>query len=219
MALDDDVTELLILWPHLETALVKDAGTNDGPVVSGGTDPAFGLPLNADVLMARTNMQVMVPELAAWAADTLAEPRRRRDVPGHLRHVTRWHDRMRQTAALEQAAHLESRIRYLLGGVKLAIGLRVPDRVLPDCCPLHDDPLTLLTSPGAEAQLRWKRFCPTSGELVGVSVVWSQWQAIVCRHCGVSWTPGQYAVPLARQLREARARRARAVAALQAGAA
>lgn len=204
-ALVDDVTELLILWPHLAAALERDAGASVEPVVSGGNDPAFGLPVNADVLGALAHLRREVPFTAAWACGVVAEPWVGRDVEGHLRHMPRWHERMLVTAAADDAGRLAAAVRSMLRDVKLALGLRTPDRALGQFCPMHDEPLREMIAPGSEARLRYTRL-DRAGRPIMPAVEWTRHDAAVCRYCGASWAPSQY-LGLGRLLREADARR------------
>lgn len=205
MSLFDDVTELSVLWPHLAVALERDAGTAEGERTSGGADAAFRLPVNADVSAALATVSDGVPQLATWAALVVAEEPRRRDVASCLRHMPRWHERMLATAATIQADALAAAVAALLRRTKVALGLRFRDRRLGQFCPLHDDPLTELIEPGAEATLRY-RHLDRFGQPVGVAIDWMRRDKAFCRTCRASWLPGQYLM-LSRQLREADARR------------
>lgn len=205
-ALVDDVTELLILIPHLGLALERDAGTSGEPV-SGGVDPAFRLPVNADVLAAVHTLDRRVPALARWAAEVIAEPPRGRSIAEHVGQFARWHERMLVTAAHDEAAQLAAEVGETLRYVKLALGLRTPDRRLGRPCPMptHDDQPYELITPGSVATLRYNRL-DRDGRPVGVAVDWVHNPSAVCRLCGASWHPAQYLM-LGRLLREADARR------------
>jgi hypothetical protein len=203
-ALVDEITELLILWPHLAAALERDQGAADEERVSG--DPGtFGLPVNADVLEALRLLSLDVPVLAQWAAGVVAEPHLSRAVDDHLRHFPRWHERMLVTAAIQEAARLAASVHALLRQVKLALGLRTVDRRLGQFCPLHDDPLRELTAPGDEGVLRYRRL-DREGQPIAPAVEWRRSDCALCRHCGAAWEPSQYLL-LGRLLREADARR------------
>jgi hypothetical protein len=203
-ALVDDVTELLILWPHLAAALERDNGTPEGERVSG--DPGtFGLPLNADVLQALQLLTDEVPKAAAWAAGIIAEPPMRRTIDGHLRHFPRLHERMLVTAAIREAAELARTVHAVTRRVKLALGLRTVDRRLGQFCPLHDDPLSELIAPGDEGILRYRRL-DQKGQPIAPAVEWRRFDCALCRHCKASWAPSQYLL-LGKLLREADARR------------
>lgn len=204
-ALVNDVTELTILWPHLAHALERDAGTSTEPIVSGGADPAFGLPVNADVLGALATLGAEVPALAYWAAGVVAEAPEVRSVDGHLRHMPRWHERMLVTAAINDAAQLAAALRSMLRQVKLSLGLRTPDRPLGQYCPMHDEPLRELIAPGNEAKLRYSRL-DRDGQPIQVAVEWTRHDSAGCRFCGASWAPSQYLM-LGRLMREADIRR------------
>lgn len=194
------IDELLILVPHLADALAKDeGGTAEAERVTGGADPAFGLPVNADVFGAMRTLDHEVPIMARWATKVIAEPYRARSAEGHLRHFPRWHERMLVTAAHDDADRLVVTVRALLSGVRLALGLRTPDRRLGQYCPLHDDPLQELVIPGEQTRLRI-----TSGRVAGVDRIVRD--EAVCKTCAASWTPGDMML-LRRQLREADNRR------------
>lgn len=203
-ALVDDVTELLILWPHLAAALERDQGAADEERVSGG-ESAFRLPVNADVLDAVTHLTGQVPALAQWAAETCSEPPAPRAVDAHLRHFPRWHERMLVTAAVEQAGQLAAAVHDMLRHVKLALGLRTVDRRLGQYCPLHDDPLRELIAPGDEGVLRYRRL-DREGQPIAPAVEWRRSDCALCRHCGAAWAPSQYLL-LGKLLREADTRR------------
>lgn len=203
-ALVDDVTELLILWPHLAGALERDQGTVGEERVSG--DPAtIGLPVNADVLEALRLLGLDVPVMAQWAAGVIAEPHLSRTVDGHLRHFPRFHERMLVTAAVTEAARLAASVHALLRQVKIAIGLRTVDRRLGQFCPLHDDPLRELTTPGDEGILRYRRL-DREGQPIAPAVEWRRSDCAMCRHCGAAWAPSQYLL-LGKLLRDADTRR------------
>lgn len=202
-ALVDDVTELLILWPHLADALERDSGTADAERVSGGG--AFGLPVNADVLEALRVLCRDVPEIAMDAAGVVGEPPMHRAVPQHLAHFPRLHERMLVTAAVTEAGQFAARVHALLRLVKIAIGLRTADQRLGQYCPLHDAPLRELVAPGDEGVLRYRRL-DREGRPVAPAVEWRRSDSVLCRHCGASWTSGQYLL-LGRMLREADLRR------------
>jgi len=203
-ALVDDITELLILWPHLTAALERDQGATDQERVSG--DPGtFGLPVNADVLEALRLLHLDVPVLAQWAAGVVAEPHLGRAVDDHLRHFPRFHERMLVTAAIQEAARLAASVHSMLRQVKLAVGLRTVDRRLGQFCPLHDDPLRELIAPGDEGVLRY-RYLDRSGQPVAPCVEWQRSDCALCRHCGAAWSPGQYLL-LGKLLRDADTRR------------
>lgn len=203
-ALADDVAELLILIPHLDLALERDAGTSGEPT-SGGADPAFRLPVNADVLAAVHTLDRRVPSLARWAADACAEPHLGRPIIDHVRHFPRWHERMLVTAAQHEAEHFAGEVADTLRYVKLALGLRTPDRRLGRPCPMHDEPIYGLITPGSVATLRYSRL-DAEGQPIGVAVDWAHDPSAVCRLCGASWHPSQYLM-LGRLMREADARR------------
>jgi len=203
-ALVDDVTELLILWPHLAGALERDRGASEEERVSGGSG-TFGLPVNADVLDALRTLHTEVPRIAAWAARTVAETPTLRTVDDHLRHFPRLHERMLVTAAVEQAGELAAAIHSLLRQVKLAVGLRTLDRRLGQFCPLHDAPLRELVAPGDEGVLRYRRL-DRAGQPIAPAVEWRRSDCAQCRHCGAAWEPSQYLL-LGKMLREADTRR------------
>lgn len=205
-ALVDDVSELLILLPALDDAMERDGGAAEGEPVSGGP-AALRLPVNADVLGASMMLAQQVPALAVWAADVLGEPGRRRSVEGHLRHVARWHERMLVTAARADAARLVDVVADLLRRVKLALGLRLPDRRLGQFCPLHDAPLCELIKPGAVATLTW-RLDPgrPGGPALVPTVEWLLRDVVVCHGCNAVWTPGDY-LAVGRLMRQADIRR------------
>lgn len=203
-ALIDDVTELLILWPHLAGALERDQGAAEAERVSGDAG-AFGLPVNADVLEALRLLHLDVPVLAQWAAGVIAEPYLPRSVDDHIRHFPRFHERMLVTAAIQEAARLAAGVHSLLRQVKLAIGLRTVDRRLGQYCPLHDEPLRELIAPGDEGVLRYRRL-DRAGQPIAPAVEWRRSDCALCRHCGAAWEPSQYLL-LGRLLREADTRR------------
>lgn len=202
-ALVDDVTELLILWPHLAGALERDQGAAAERV--SGDPGTFGLPVNADVLDALRVLGEEVPQLASWAAAVVAEPHIGRTVDGHLSHFPRFHERMLVTAAVAEAGQLAAGVHAMLRQVKLAVGLRTVDRRLGQFCPLHDDPLSELTAPGDEGFLRY-RHLDREGRPVEPSVQWRRTDCALCRRCGAAWAPGQYLL-LGKLLREADTRR------------
>lgn len=204
-ALVDEVTELLILWPHLASALARDVGVSlDAERVSGGP-VTFSLPINADVHAALATLDQEVPALAFWAAGVVSEPAQARTIDAHLRHFPRWHERMLVTAAIDEAAQLAAGLHAAVRQVKLALGLRTADRKLGQFCPMHDDPLRELVAPGDEGQLRYKAL-DRDGQPVEPVVDWDRRDAAQCRACGASWGPGQYLM-LGRLLREADLRR------------
>lgn len=208
IALVDDVTELLILWPHLAEALERDAGAPQGDKVSGES-AEFGLPVNADALLALQSVTEGVPRIAAWAAGVVAEPAGTRSVDGHLRHFPRLHERMLVTAAAVEARQFADAVHALLRTVKLAVGLRIPDRRLGQFCPLHDDPLIELVAPGDEGTLRY-RYLGQDGQPIAPAVEWQRTDAALCRQCKAAWTPDLYLL-LRRLLAEADKRRLEAV--------
>lgn len=218
--LADDVTELAILWPHLAYALERDAGVAEGERVSADGH-GFGLPLNADVLVAMAALETRLPALLRWACAVVAEPMlATTDLGVLLRHVTRLHERMLVTAAAGEADSLAGDVHRLLREVKLALGLRTQDRLLGQFCPLHDDPLRELVAPGDDSTLKYSRV-DSAGQPINPTVEWVRSEQAYCRHCKSAWTPGQYLL-LGRLLRQADARRvaARGVAEqLQGGAA
>lgn len=203
-ALVDDVTELLLLWPHLAAALERDQGAISDERVSGDTD-TFRLPVNADVLDALRTLSVEVPSLASWAAGIIAEPAASREIDAHLRHFPRIHERMLVTAAVTEAAQLAAAVRSLLRQVKVALGLRTLDRRLGQFCPLHDEPLRELIAPGDEGVLRYTRL-DRAGQPIAPAVEWCRSDCALCRYCGAAWEPSQYLL-LGRLLREADTRR------------
>jgi hypothetical protein len=157
-ALVDDVTELLILWPHLTAALERDQGAAGSEKVSG--DPGtFGLPVNADVLEAL--------RLLTWtcryspSGRPASSPNRTSAGPSTTTYATSpasmsacWSPRRSRGGTLAVSVHA------MLRQVKLAVGLRTVDRRLGQFCPLHDDPLRELIAPGDEGVLRYR---PRSG--------------------------------------------------------
>jgi hypothetical protein len=203
-AFADDITELLILWPHLTVALERDQGVIAEERVSG--DPGtFGLPVNADVLEALRLLHLDVPTLAQWAAGVVAEPHLGRAIDEHLRHFPRFHERMLVTAAVAEAGRLAASVHTLLRRVKLAVGLRTVDRRLGQYCPLHDDPLRELVAPGAEGELSYRRL-DRAGQPIAPTVTWTHTDCALCRQCGAAWAPGQYLL-LGKLLLEADKRR------------
>lgn len=200
----DDVTEMLILWPHLAAALERDQGVIAEEKVSGDAG-MFGLPVNADVLDALRELGEQVPHLAFWAAEVVAEPPIARTIDSHLRHFPRFHERMLVTAAVTEAAQLAAAVHALLRAVKLAVGLRTVDRRLGQFCPLHDDPLRELIAPGDEGVLRYRRL-DRAGQPIAPAVEWRRSDCALCRHCGAAWAPSQYLL-LGKLLREADTRR------------
>jgi hypothetical protein len=200
-----EVTELLILWPRLYEALARDEGAGmDAERVTGGTE-SIALPINADVSAAVATLHEEVPTLAYWAAGVVAEPHMSRTLDDHLAQIPRWHERMLVTAAAEQAAQLARSLHGIVRQVKLALGLRTPDRHLGQYCPLHDDPLRELVAPGDVGTLRY-RSVDRDGRPVEPVVEWDRRDAATCRVCHASWAPGDYML-LQRQLREADMRR------------
>jgi hypothetical protein len=204
-ALVDDVTELLILMPHLGEALQRDTGQNDDAEPVSGGRAEFGLPINADVHLAMLILEREVPRLARWAAGVVAEPPIARSIGGHLQHMPRFHERMLVTAAIDDAARLAATVRAFLREVKLAVGLRTADRRLGQFCPMHDTPLRELVAPGDEGALRYKRL-DRDGQPIEPVVQWDRRDYACCAFCGASWGPSQYLM-LGRLLREADARR------------
>lgn len=203
-ALVDEVTELIILWPHLAGALERDAGAAADERVSGTTG-GFGLPVNADVLEALRILGGELPVLATWAAEVVAEHPVARPIADHLRHLPRLHERMLATGAVVEAGQLAARLHAMLRTVKLAVGLRTADRPLGHPCPLHDDPQHPLVVPGDEGVLRYRRL-DRAGQPVAPAVEWRRNDTTLCRHCGAAWQPSQYLL-LGRLLREADRRR------------
>lgn len=203
-ALVDDVTELLILWPHLAAALERDQGVAEAERVSGDAG-TFGLPVNADVLDALRTLRIEVPALAGWAAGVISEPALRRSIPDHLRQFPRFHERMLVTAAAAEASELAGRVRSALRRVKIAVGLRTLDRHLGQFCPLHDEPLTELIAPGDEGILRYRRL-DAAGQPIAPAVEWCRSDCALCPLCKATWDPQQYLL-LGRLLRDADTRR------------
>lgn len=204
-ALEDDVIELRILWPHLAYALERDAGQWEGERVSGESS-ALGLPVNADVLQARTAMETEIPAWAYWAASVVAEPHvAARDILLQLYHLPRLHERMLVTAAHAEAARLVSGLHAILQRVRSALGLRAPDRCLREWCPLHDEPLTELVVPGQEGVLTYSRI-DRAGQPVDPRVEWLRQPGALCRHCKASWDTDRWLL-LGRMLRDAKRRR------------
>lgn len=200
-----EVTELLILWPHLAEALARDTGVSEAAERVSGGPTAFALPLNADVHAALGTLHHEVPSLALWAAGVVAEPALQRGIDGHLRQFPRWHERMLVTAATAEAGQLAAGLHSMLREVKLALGFRTPDRRLGQWCPMHDAALCELIKPGDEGKLRYTRLS-SAGQPVAPAVDWTRTDAAVCRLCGASWGPAQYLM-LERLLREADSRR------------
>lgn len=205
-----EVTELLILCPSLYDALARDEGVSmDAERVTGGTE-SIALPLNADVSQAIATLHTEVPPLAFWAAGIVAEPPMTRTIGEHLAQIPRWHERMLVTAAADQAEQLARSLHGIVREVKLALGLRTPDRRLGQYCPLHDDPLRDLVALGDVGTLRY-RSVDRDGQPVEPVVEWERHDGAMCRVCHASWAPGDYLL-LQRQLREADARRLSAAA-------
>lgn len=193
-----DLDELGLLWPALADALERDHRPDNGDKVSS-SGGSIGLPVNLDVLKAVAVLAGEIPATAWWCCQILGEPHNaQRDIPDHLRHFPRMHERLRATNAASDAASLANTIRRWRDAAKTAIGLRIPDRRLPQFCPTHDDPLSQLVTPGDEGWLT-----ATRG---GYTVTWRHTEAVLCRHCGTTWTPGQYLL-LGRLLKDADRRR------------
>jgi len=191
------VAELTQLWPALAGALQRDEGVNTQErVTTSNTEVA--LPVNADVLATIAALHGEIPATARWACQQLAEPHMDRQPVDHLRHMTRWHDRLNNTNAADSAQQLAHNTRRWLHMTRRAIGLSVPHRPLGQYCPVHDEPLTELVTPGDEG---WITGGPT-----GTTLTWRHTEAVQCPHCGTSWTPGQYLL-LGRMLRDADHRR------------
>jgi hypothetical protein len=204
----DDVTELLILCPHLGPALERDQGAADEERVTGST--TAGLPVNADVLEAIRILDADLLPLGVWAAGVVAERAPARDAETTLQHLPRLHERMLVTAAVAEAGQLAAGVHRILRRVKLALGLRTVDLSLGQFCPLHDDPLSELVAPGDEGTLTYRRL-DQAGRPVAPTVTWRRSNSALCRRCGASWAPAQYLL-LGKLLRDADARRLAATA-------
>lgn len=200
-----DLDELTTLWPALAEALQRDhtPGTDDKVTATGNT---LTIPVNVDVLRTLATLNGEIPNTAWWCCNILAEPHNpNRDIPGHLRHMPRWYDRMNATNVPDHAHSLATTIRRWRNDAKTAIGLRVRDRHLGQYCPRHDDPLNELVAPGDEGWLRYRHTDP-NGRPTDATIDWTHTDAVLCRTCGATWTPGQYLL-LGRLLRDADHRR------------
>jgi hypothetical protein len=189
--IDETALELALLWPALAGALERDGRPPDTERVST-SGSALSLPVNADVLRALTQLGSEIPATAAWVAEVLGQRTPSgRDILDHLRHLPVAYERLVATNAAQQAGRLARYAAGWLHTVKVALGLRIPDRRLGQYCPRHDDPLAELVAPGDDGQLRYRR-TDADGRPVDAIVTWSRADAVLCRSCGVSWTPGQY---------------------------
>ncbi|MFC6017229.1 hypothetical protein ACFP2T_13555 [Plantactinospora solaniradicis] len=199
LAVANDLDELADLWPHLADALERDHAPGGGDKVAVSNGGNIGLPVNSDVLATVRTLGDEIPATARWAAGILGvDHNARRDVPGHLMHALLQYDRLNALGAAQEAGQLARKVRGWRDSVKAALGLKVPDRKLPQFCPVHDDPLVALVTPGDEGWI-----VPGG---TGPTVTWRRTEVVLCRHCGTIWAPGQYAL-LGRLLRDADRRR------------
>lgn len=200
--LADHVQELRILAPALSEALERDQGAPTGERVSSSA--GLALPINADVLQALRTLNRGLPAVTQRAAEVLGEAFVARDIAGHLRHLARLHERLLAVAAVDEAVRLVVGVDAVLFAVKLAIGLRLPDRPIGHDCPMHDQDRTELVKPGDIGYLRYDRL--VAGVPVAPTVTWVPADVVLCRTCAGSWVPAQYDL-LSRMIGEALQRR------------
>jgi hypothetical protein len=206
--LDDTIDELLVLWPALPAALPRDAGTSSGERVTQ-SENVHSIPLNPDVATVITDLQREIPHWAAWAAETAGEaPNPSRDIPTHLAHLRRLHDRLNGSGRTRDAARLHDTAQRWRTDARRALGLNEPDRPIgtDHYCPRHDEPLTPLVMPGRHGNLCYARIDP-AGRPVDATVEWSRLEVVLCRHCDAKWTPERYML-LGRLIRQANRDRA-----------
>lgn len=206
--LGDVIAELLVLWPALPAALPRDAGTATGERVTQ-TENVHSIPLNPDVATVITDLSRKIPHWAAWAAENAGEtPNPGRDIPTHLAHLRRLHDRLNGLGRSRDADRLTDAAQRWRTDARRALGLNEPDRPIgtDHHCPRHDDPLTPLVMPGRHGDLTYTRLDRT-GQPVDASVEWSRLEVVLCRHCGATWTPERYML-LGRLIRQANRDRA-----------
>jgi hypothetical protein len=209
----DDVDQLVELWPALTAALERDQGVKAEEKVAGG-GTMLSLPINADVLHVLAALRDQIPNVANRCAGLAGErPNPRRTILDHLMHFPRLHDRLRATHAAAQAGQLAATIRRWLNDARRVIGLSVVDRRLGQFCPRHDDPLVELVVPGDQGYLvdRLVDAGADRGWFATTAVEWTHSDAVLCRHCEVSWSPGMFLL-LGRMLRQADRRRVEAAA-------
>lgn len=202
----DAVDELLVLWPRLAGALVRDQVAPEGErVTSSKAAPAA--PVNADVLTAVTVLRddVWVTE---WAARKLLhEPYtalRPPTIAQSIRIMPSLYERMVSTNAHPEARRLAGTVMRWHRLVRQAIGLSrystpLAGRAGPIICPLHDDPLTVLRHCGDEGTLHL-------GRRADEAVTWRSGEGIYCQDCGGRWGASEYGL-LGRLVRSADHRR------------
>lgn len=201
----DDLAELTLLWPALADALERDAGTVTDERVNGTTN-VHTIPVNPEVLRTVTSLLREVPDTARWATSAVAEPHNpARDVLAHLRHFQRLYDRLSGLNQGADAGHLARTISGWLDQTKTAVGLKIRDRRLGQFCPVHDEPLAELVTPGDEG---WIEDSAATG---GNTIRWRRDDVVLCRHCGTTWAPSRFLF-LGRMLVEADDRRVQSAA-------
>lgn len=204
----DAVAELLVLWPRLAAALVRDQVAPEGERVTSSR-PAPAMPVNADVIVAIAVLQADA-WMTEWAARELVhEPRREPGAPtvdGSLRAMPRLFQRMVDTNAHPEARRLAGTVLRWHRLVRQAIGLSRHSRPLtgrngPVYCPLHDDRLAILRQCGDEGTL-------VPGQGVDLAVTWRSGEGIYCpaSDCEGRWGQSEFGL-LGRLVRAAEHRR------------
>lgn len=179
------IDQIAELWPALADALARDGGAPRGEVVTTSSSAVSTLPVNADVLDALIRISMQAPATTHAAVRALGEGELTvGGLWGHLRHLGRLQARLSDRGEAAMAEQITDVARGWLGVVRAALGLAVPDRVLPEFCPVHDDPLVRLVVPGAQGQI--------VRSVTGPAVHWSSAEYVMCRHCETKWTPSQY---------------------------
>ncbi len=200
-----EVCETLdVLLPALGEAVARDQGAADEERVSASS-VVPSLPVNTDVLAAVREVRDRLPALRYAAQVALGEKRPLGTPEGALRHIPVLHERLRGRGLVHVAENLAQGTEAVLRLVQLALGLRTLDKPLGEPCPVHDEAIVGLVTPGDIGYLEYDHL-DAQGRPVQPRVRWIHTEAVLCRHCGTSWSPGQY-VLLGRRIKEAAARR------------
>lgn len=199
--LGDAITELLVLWPALPTALPRDAGVQSGERVTT-SENVHSVPLNVDVAAVLVDLRRTIPQWTTWAAQTAGESATTHaDIPACLRRLPALHDHLNDLGQTRDAERLHTAIRDWLNAARHALGLNRPDRPIGEHCPRHDNPLTALIQPGDHGHLRYTTL-DRHGQPIDAYIEWSHIEIVLCRHCDAMWTPERY-IHLGRLIRQA----------------
>ncbi len=200
-------SNLQVLVPALGEAVARDQGTADEERVSAAS-VVPSLPVNTDVLTAVREVRDRLPALRHAAIVALGEWQKGRPYgtpEAALDHIPVLHNRLRARGLVHVAENLAQGTEAVLRVVQLALGLRTLDRPLGEPCPVHDEAIVGLVTPGDIGYLEYDHL-DAQGRPVQPRVRWIRTEAVLCRHCGTSWSPGQYLL-LGRMIKEAAARR------------